>query len=99
MDTTAQQNLISILGIESLPDEQRARIIDQASELAQKRVLGRMLDSLSEEKQQGLMSLLQADDQVGISTFITHNCPQFNVWLTEEIAAIKQDLAGLAQTA
>ncbi len=99
MEQAAKQNLIAILGIESLPDDQKVRILEQASELAQKRVLGRMLDSLSEEKQLGLMSLLDSDDQVGISTFINHNCPEFEKWLVEEITSLRSELSGLVPAA
>ncbi|MGE5298333.1 MAG: DUF5663 domain-containing protein [Acidobacteriaceae bacterium] len=92
------ENLIKILGIESLPAEQKVKIVDQASELAEKRVFARILESLSDDKRQGLQGLLETGDELSINNFLIQNCPQFADWLTEEIATVKQELSGLAKT-
>jgi hypothetical protein len=94
-----KENIIKILGIASLPDEQKAGIVEQASELVQKRLLLRIADSLSEEKREGLLQLIDSGDEVGLSNFLHHNCPQFNDWFAEELAKVKQEMAGLANTA
>ena len=43
-----KNNLIAMLGVEDLPEEDRLRIIDQAAELVQKRVIIRLLEEMSD---------------------------------------------------
>jgi hypothetical protein len=95
----SQQNLIKILGIEALPDAQKTKIADQTSELVQKRLLVRVIDSLPEEKREGFMSILDSGDEVGLGNFLHHHAPKFNEWLAEEVLKIKEELAGLAKDA
>ena len=92
----ANDNLIKILGIESLPEQQKARILDKATELTQKRLMIRVVNSLAPEKRDGFMSLLDSGDQIGVTNFINHNRPRFQDWVFEEISRIKQELSGLA---
>jgi len=44
-----KNNLIAMLGVQDLPEEDRMRIIDQASELVLKRVIISMLEGMSDE--------------------------------------------------
>lgn len=43
------KNLITMLGLESLPEERRIAILQTASELVQKRILIRLMENLSDE--------------------------------------------------
>jgi hypothetical protein len=91
-----KENIINILGIASLPDEEKVQIVDQVSELVQKRLLLRIADSLTEEKKEGLMQLIDSGDEIGLTNFLLHNCPQFNDWLAEELNKVKQEMSSLA---
>jgi hypothetical protein len=91
------ENMIKILGIENLPEEQKADLIAKANELVQTRVLTRVFESLPKDKQEGLSSLIESGDEISITNFINHNCPDFQKWMTEEVLKIKEDLSQLAK--
>ncbi|HYE22160.1 MAG TPA: DUF5663 domain-containing protein [Verrucomicrobiae bacterium] len=93
-----QENLVKILGIESLDDDRKLKLIAQASELVQKRVLLRVLQTLDKEKLEGFMSILDTGEELEVSNFLNHNCPEFQSWMVEEIVNVKQELAGLAKS-
>lgn len=87
-----EQNIINILKIENLDDEQKLALLNQISELVEKRTLLRVLDNLAEDKRNELMDLLDADNQEKIDLFIVANVPQFLDWLAEETMSVKQEL-------
>ena len=90
-----EQNIIKLLGIEDLPDERKAEMVEKISELVQKRLLLRLMESLSADKQKELGSLLEKPEQEKFTAFLTANAPQFPEWMVEEVGKIKQELAGL----
>lgn len=94
-----QQNIINILGIESLPDERKAALVDQMTNLVQKRMLLRILDSLDEVKRSEFEKLLDQNDQAKLNEFIKDKVPQMADWLMEEVLKIKQEMADLAANA
>lgn len=94
-----QQNLIKLLEIESLSDEKKTEIIEVASELAQKRLVLRILDSLPKEKQEGLITIMDSGDEISLTSFLNHNAPNYQEWMAEEIVKIKYELQGLAKAA
>lgn len=94
-----KENIINVLGISALPDEQKIKIVEQASELVQKRLLLRIADSLSEEKRVELMQIIDSGEEAGLSNFLQNNCPRFADWFGEELLKVKQEMAGLANAA
>lgn len=94
-----QQNIINILGIESLSDERKAALVDQMTDLVQKRMLVRILDSLNEGKRTEFEKLLDQNDQAKLNEFIQGNVPNMADWLMEEVLKIKQEMADLAANA
>src|SRR5262245_18800134 len=94
-----EQNLISLLGIESLPNEQKIKIIDRVTTLVEKRLLLRILDFLSADLRGELEQLLKQNNQEAINTFISGNVPELSEWANEEVLAVKEELAeGVKQT-
>jgi len=91
-----EESIINILGIASLPDDRKAAIIDQTTELVQKRLLLRILDSLSEQDRTGFESLLSNENQEAIDKFLSDKVPNLSQWLEEEVNKIKQEFADLA---
>jgi len=92
-----QQNIINILGIESLPDERKAALVEKMSELIQKRLLVRILGSLTDEQVEEFQELLEKNNQADTDAFITQNVPDLGEWLIEETNQIKKELADLVQ--
>lgn len=92
---THSQNLIRVLGIESLPEDQKARILTQVSEVIEQRLFIRLLDALPDEKREQFKQLMEAENAVGIQTFIEKEVPLFLTWVEEETNKIKEELNGL----
>lgn len=91
-----QQNIINILGIESLPDERKVSIVDQASELVQKRLFIRIMENFSLAKREQFLSAIEKDDQAAVGDFLAQNVPEMGDWLFEEVNKIKQEFSQLA---
>lgn len=90
-----QQNIIRALGLEDLPDEKKLELIEQVSDVVEKRILLRVLESLSPEQRKELDGLLDAESQQGVNEFMQKNAPQIPAWIEEEISHAKQELADL----
>ncbi|MBI3952506.1 MAG: hypothetical protein HY336_00955 [Candidatus Doudnabacteria bacterium] len=93
----AQENIIKLLGIESLPDEQKILIVEKIVDLAQKRLTLRLMESLSEEQGKQFENLLTEQNQQRIQEFMQRNAPSFPDWIGEEVLKIKRELAGRVQ--
>ena len=87
-----KENIIKILGIESMPDERKVQIVNQVTELVLKRLMIRILEVLDEAKQKEFAALLEKGEQQGIAGFIQTNVPNFPQWMNEELQKIKGDL-------
>jgi succinate dehydrogenase flavin-adding protein (antitoxin of CptAB toxin-antitoxin module) len=86
------ENIIAILGIQKLPDQQKLAIVEKISDLVQKRLLARVLESLSAAEQQEFSSLLENQDQAALNKFLDAKVPNFVEWLAEETNQVKQEL-------
>lgn len=90
-------NIIKSLGIETLPDEQKARILDQSNELIQQRLLLRLMEALPDEKRTQLNEVLASQDQDKLAGFISANAPNFSDWIIEEVNGLRSELGELGQ--
>ena len=95
--TIAETNLIRILGIESLPDEQKADILDSASTLIQQRLLLRLMKQLDDQKREELASALKSVDKKKFTAFMNKECPNYFDWMEEEALALKEELKSLGE--
>jgi Mg/Co/Ni transporter MgtE len=92
-----KENLIKLLGIEKLPDKDKVKIVDQAGELVEKRLLNRVLDNLEEQKREAFLKILTDKNEEEITKFLTTEVPEFGIWMKEEVIRVKADLASLAK--
>ena len=92
-----EENIINILGIQSLPAEEKAAMVAQMTDLIEKRLLIRILDSLSPEKKTEYEQLLDKEDGEAANKFLQDNVPTMGDWLMEEIGSLKQELAQRAE--
>ncbi|MBI2355661.1 MAG: hypothetical protein HYV13_00455 [Candidatus Doudnabacteria bacterium] len=90
------QNIINVLGIQSLPEEQKISLLEKISELVEKRLLVRVLNSFSEQKKKEFEDLLDTENQEAVNVFLGKNAPEIGAWLNEELVKVKQEMAGLA---
>ncbi len=92
------QNLISILGLESLPEERKIAILNQAAELLEKRTLASVYESLPKNKQQELDRLLDNGDTGAIQQFMFAEAPNMAEVMEQEAAKLKEEFAGWAES-
>ena len=73
-----QDNIISLLGLEDLPIENRAQLVDELTQILEVRVLSSAYDTLSEDQAQHLDSLLNDNNPELVTTFIQENVPNLS---------------------
>jgi hypothetical protein len=87
-----QQNIITILGIQNLPDEKKLAVVDKISELVQKRLLAKILGNLSDDDRGKFLSLLENPNQDELNKFLEVSVPDFPSLLEQEVNAVKLEL-------
>ena len=88
-----QMNLIELLEIEDFPDEKKYELIEKSVDLVQKRVFLRVLKTLSSDKKDELLKLLEQEGKPDERmTFLEKHCPNFFEWLEEEIVKVKAEM-------
>jgi hypothetical protein len=93
-----EQNIIAILGIQSLPDERKVEILNQMTDLLQKRLLVRMVKELSVDDQEKLADTLEQGEELATQQFISEHFPDFPAWINEEVNNLKQELSDYLKT-
>jgi len=91
-----QESIINILGIQSLADDKKSEILEQSSELIQKRLLIRVMKSLDDTKRVEFEALLENPDQSALDGFLSANVPEFSNWVLEEVNGLKSELSAIA---
>jgi len=90
-------NIISLLGIESLPIAKRLGIVEEALELVDARVLNRALDMLAEEDRAEFAQLLEKEDLNSAQQFLLErNIDMFSL-VGEEVEKVKHELLDLGK--
>ena len=87
-----QENIIKMLGIQSLPDERKLAILEKLSNLIQKRLMARMLTTLPETDQKEFAETLEANNPDAMQKFINTHFPDFQSWLVEEVNLVKKEV-------
>lgn len=85
-------NIIHLLGIESLPLDERKEIVESAVELVESRTLNRVVEMLDRAKQQELTKHLEAEDSDVVSEFLNQNQIDLVAVTEEEAEKVKQEL-------
>jgi hypothetical protein len=91
MDNT-QDNIIALLGLEDLPLENRAQLVDELSQILEVRVLSAAYDTLSEEQAQHLDSLLNDNNPELVGQYIQENVPTLNEIFAIQVENLKAEL-------
>jgi len=92
------QSIIDILGIQALPDERKAELVDKTTELVQKRLLVKIFDVLPEGKRDEFEQALDSEDPAKINDFLAENVPNLQDLVKEEVNSIKQQFTELASS-
>jgi hypothetical protein len=91
-------NLIKVLGIERLPDDQKLRILEAATNLVEQNLMLRLYDVLPEPKRDELNQKLEANDPQSLNEFINKEVPNFSEWVVEETTKVKDELDSFVQS-
>lgn len=91
MDNT-QDNIIALLGLEDLPIENRAQLVDELTQILEVRVLSAAYDTLSEEQAQHLDTLLNDNNPEVVTQFIQENVPTLSEIFATQVENLKAEL-------
>ncbi len=88
------QNIFTLLGLDGLPENRKAQLLERMTTLVQKRLALRLIDSLSQEDGRKFEELLQTHrmDDPEVANFFQTRLPDINTLLQEEIAGVKKEL-------
>lgn len=88
------QNIFTLLGLDSLPDDHKQQLLDKMTELVQKRLSLRLLESLSTEDANRLETMLKTSsmEDPAVADFFRARMPNLEEVLKEEIVGLKQEL-------
>jgi hypothetical protein len=92
MDDKTQENLITMLGLEYLPIGERAKVVEEVSQIVEMRVLSRVFDDLGEDTKEAYDKVLETKDPEQVMIFLQDNIPNINQYFSDEIARIREEL-------
>ena len=93
-ETNLTENLISALGLESLPEERRVAMVNRMADIVQKRVILRIMDSLSEEDAVEAEKL--ANDPEKLLGFLMTRVDDIGALLAHEVDRLRNELVSEA---
>ncbi|KKU74588.1 MAG: hypothetical protein UY01_C0031G0002 [Candidatus Nomurabacteria bacterium GW2011_GWB1_47_6] len=88
-------DLIKELGLDSLPEERRAALIDQMTEVLESRISLEVLSILTEEEKKELDQVL--DSGGDMIEFLRSKIPNFDLMVAETIANFKKEMLEMQQ--
>lgn len=96
LSTISQANIITLLGIESLPEDEKKEIVMSTIELVEARVLERVLSALDEDGRGELLEKMEKEDLENLLDFLVHKNIDLAAIYDEEILKAKVELAKIA---
>ncbi|MFA6536820.1 MAG: DUF5663 domain-containing protein [Patescibacteria group bacterium] len=84
------ENIIALLGLESLPEEEKKALIDKMTDLVMKRVMLRLMNEMKAEDS-ALMSEMESRPEE-VLAFIAEKVPNFDEIMKEEIVRVKEEM-------
>lgn len=93
MDKYLKANLITELGIDTLPEERQADLLLKIGETIFQAVIARVIEELSEEDRTAFDRILdeKKDDEDAVFTFLQAKLPHLDEIVNEEIAEFKKE--------
>jgi hypothetical protein len=94
MDNTLSKDLIKEWGLESLPADKQAEMVDRLGKMVYQAILVRALDILSEKEQTEFDLLLDEDTTTpeNVLAFLKSKIPTFDQLVLDEKNNLKQEL-------
>ena len=95
----AHANIIQLLGIASLPLDERMEIVQSAVELVETRTMGRAMEKLNADQQKELAAAFEAEDEGAVADILSKNSIDLLALTEEEAERVKRELLEVAETA
>ncbi|MFB6212802.1 MAG: DUF5663 domain-containing protein [Candidatus Magasanikbacteria bacterium] len=93
-----QANIINILGIESLPEEQKIKIVENALELIDTRTITRVVKQLDEEKTEKFADLMEQENIEETQKLLKEEGINLLEITREEVEKLKKEFKSIAET-
>jgi len=88
-----KNDVLAQLGLGNISDEKKAEIISKISELAQKRIILRVTEEMSEDQRENFEKFLETEeDPAKIENYIRENIPNIDSIIEEEMSLLKNDV-------
>ena len=88
-------NLVKELGLDSLPQEKKAALINQMMEVVESRINLEVLSTLTEDEKKELDKVL--DSNGDMIAFLKEKIPNFELMVAETIANFKKEILEMPQ--
>ncbi|HXF44102.1 MAG TPA: DUF5663 domain-containing protein [Candidatus Paceibacterota bacterium] len=85
-------NIVKLLGLESLPLDERKEILESASELVETRTFNRVMEVLPEAKRAEFSAMLESQNKEKLPDFFNQNNIDLVAITEEEVEKVKQEL-------
>jgi len=92
-----QQNIVVLLGIQSLSDDKKIALIDKMTELVQKRLTIRVLKLLPDKERGKFFDAVEKDDKKGMDKMLAGKVENMAEMIEEEVLKLKTELKGVAE--
>jgi len=89
------ENIIGLLGLESLPEQDKKELLDKMIDLVMKRVILRLMNEMKAEDAQRMSEMENNSEE--ILAFIAEKVPTFDEILKEEIIKVKQEMLAASE--
>ncbi len=90
-----KENVIAQLGLQELPENKRAELLDQMAQLVERRVMLRLIDALSEDDVIAIAELEEKPEE--LLAYMATKVPDITAIIAEETEKVKAELADAAK--
>lgn len=91
--TILNQDILTALGLQDLPQEEKSRLIDDMVRVVQNRITARIIRKLNDDDKADLDGMLSVpSNDAAVAEFLYSKIPDFNEIATEEMVQFKLEL-------
>ncbi len=92
MPMNLQENIITKLGLDNLPTEEKADLLMRMADIIQKRIALRVMPLLPEPALDEYLKIAD-NDEIGGHTYLSKAVPRYSAIVEEEIVNFKNEIA------
>ena len=92
-------NLVVALGLQSLPDDQKLKLLNDAATLVQKRAMALVVEKMTESQRDELNALIEKEGVQGeeVGVYLRTVVPTLDDIYKQELIAVKREIIEKAQ--